>query len=90
MTNTLSDLFPEYLDPNSHAVTIGVMPEATYLLSLKWDSILFPRGCVTDEVITSAAAKNIILCALKLGRTSPVVIADDPSIGLAVNLVLWG
>ena len=90
VANILADLFPKYLDPNAYAVVNGEVPEATYLLSLKWDFILFTGGCEIGKVVASAAAKYTTPCALELGGTSPVVVADDADIDLAAKRILWG
>ena len=86
----LAELFPKYLDPNAYAVVKGAVPEATYLLSLKWDFILFTGDGAVGKIIASAAAKNITPCALELGGASPVVVADDADINLAAKRILWG
>lgn len=88
--NTLADLFPKYLDPNAYAVLTGGVPETTYLLSLKWDFLFFTGGCTVGQIVASAAAKNTTPCALELGGTCPVVIADDADIDLAAKRILWG
>ena len=90
VANALAELLPKYLDPNAYAVVKGAVPEATYLLSLKWDFILFTGGCAIGAIIASAAAKNITPCALELGGASPVVVADDADIDLAAKRILWG
>jgi aldehyde dehydrogenase (NAD+) len=90
VANALANLFPKYLDPNAYAVVMGAVPETTYLLSLKWDFILFTGGGVIGKIVASAAAKYITPCALELGGTSPVVIADDADIDLAAKRILWG
>ena len=89
VANALADLFPKYLDPNAYAVVNGEVSEATYLLSLKWDFILFTGGCEVGKVVASAAAKHTTPCALELGGTSPVVVADDADVGLAAKRILW-
>lgn len=90
VANILADLFPKYLDPNAYAVIKGGVPETTYLLSLKWDFILFTGGCAIGKIVASAAAKNVTPCALELGGTSPVVVADDADVDLAAKRILWG
>jgi len=90
VSSALADLFPKYLDPNAYAVINGAVPETTYLLSLKWDFILFTGGCEVGKVVATAAAKNVTPCALELGGTSPVVIADDADVDLAAKRILLG
>lgn len=90
VTNVLAELFPKYLDPNAYAVVKGAVPETTYLLSLKWDFILFTGNGTVGKVVATVAAGNITPCALELGGTSPVVIAGDVDIDLAAKRVLWG
>jgi len=90
VANTLADLFPKYLDPNAYAVVNGAVPETSYLLSLKWDFILFTGSCEVGKVVASAAAKNVTPCALELGGASPVVVADDADLDLAAKRILWG
>jgi aldehyde dehydrogenase (NAD+) len=90
VANALADLFPKYLDPNAYAVIKGAVSETTYLLSLKWDFILFTGSCQVGRVVASAAAKNATPCALELGGTSPVVVADDVDLDLAAKRILWG
>ena len=89
-SNALADLFPKYLDPSAYAVVNGALPESTYLLSLKWDFILFTGSSGVGRVVASAAAKNTTPCALELGGTSPVVVADDVDVDLVAKRVLWG
>lgn len=86
----LAELLPKYLDPNAYAVVKGGVPEATYLLSLRWDFILYTGGGVVGRIVASAAAKNVTPCALELGGMSPVVIADDVDINLVAKRILWG
>jgi aldehyde dehydrogenase (NAD+) len=88
--NALADLFPKYLDPNAYAVVTGAVPETTYLLSLKWDFILFTGSSAVGKVIAAAAAKHATPCALELGGASPVVIADDADLDLAAKRIIWG
>ena len=90
VANVLAELLPKYLDPNAYAVIKGAVPETTYLLSLKWDFILFTGNGEIGRIVASAAAKNTTPCALELGGTSPVVIADDADIDLAAKRILWG
>lgn len=90
VADVLAEQLPKYLDPNAYAVIKGAIPETTYLLSLKWDFILFTGGGSVGKVVASAAAKNITPCALELGGTSPVVVAEDADIGLAAKRILWG
>ena len=90
VSNALANLFPKYLDPNAYAVVNGAVPETAYLLSLKWDFILFTGSCEVGKVVASAAAKNATPCALELGGASPVVIADDVDLDLAAKRILWG
>ena len=90
VTDVLAQLLPKYLDPNAYVVVKGAVPETTYLLSLKWDFILFTGNSVVGKIIASAAAKNITPCALELGGASPVVLADDADISLAAKRILWG
>ena len=85
-----ADLFPKYLDPNAYAVINGAAPETTYLLSLKWDFILFTGSSEVGRIVASAAAKNTTPCALELGGVSPAVVADDVDIDLAAKRILWG
>lgn len=88
--NILAELVPKYLDPNAYAVVNGAVPETTYLLSLKWDFILYTGSNAVGEIVASAAAKNVTPCALELGGTSPVVVADDADLDLTAKRVLWG
>lgn len=83
--DTLAPLFPKYLDPNAYAVITGAVPETTYLLSLKWDFILFTGGRAVGRTVASAAAKHVTPCTLELGGMSPVVVADDADIDLAAK-----
>lgn len=88
--DTLAELIPKYLDPNAYAVVKGAIPETTYLLSLKWDFILYTGSIAVGKIVASAAAKNVTPCALELGGTSPVVVADDADLDLTAKRVLWG
>jgi len=90
VSNALADLFPKYLDPSAYAVVKGAVPETSYLLSLKWDFILFTGSCEVGKVVASAAAKYVTPCALELGGASPAVIADDADLDLAAKRILWG
>jgi aldehyde dehydrogenase (NAD+) len=90
VSDLLAELLPKYLDPNAYAVVKGAVPETTYLLSLKWDFILYTGSGVVGKIVATAAAKNITPCALELGGMSPVVVADDADINLAAKRILWG
>ena len=89
-SNALADLFPKYLDPNAYVVINGAVPETSYLLSLKWDFILFTGSCEIGKVVALAAAKYVTPCALELGGASPTVVADDADLDLAAKRILWG
>ena len=88
--NVLARLLPKYLDPNAYVVVTGAVPETTYLLSLKWDFILFTGASAIGKIVASAAAKNTTPCALELSGASPVVVADDADVDLAAKRILWG
>ncbi|OCH96643.1 aldehyde dehydrogenase [Obba rivulosa] len=86
----LADLFPKYFDSNAYAVVNGAVAEATRLLELKWDHILYTGAPKVARIVAAAAAKHLTPLTLELGGKCPVLIDDDVDIDLVAKRVLYG
>ncbi len=71
-------------------VVEGAVETTTALLELKWDKIFFTGSTKVGRIVYQAAAKHLTPVTLELGGKSPVFVAKDCNLDLAVNRIVWG
>ena len=77
----IKELCEKYLDKDACQVYLGGIPEATELLTRRWDHIFYTgNGCVA-RIVMQAAAKQLCPVTLELGGKSPVVFDKGFSAG---------
>ncbi|MGF1685199.1 coniferyl aldehyde dehydrogenase [Photobacterium japonica] len=82
----LTDIFP----PEQVAVFEGEADAAAYFSSLAFDHLLFTGSTAVGHHVMRAAADNLTPVTLELGGKSPVIIAPDMPMALAVERMLFG
>mmetsp|Transcript_11958 Transcript_11958/g.28552 ORF Transcript_11958/g.28552 Transcript_11958/m.28552 type:complete len:512 (-) Transcript_11958:294-1829(-) len=69
----IKELCEKYLDQDACRVYLGEIPEATELLSRRWDHIFYTGNGLVGRIVMEAAAKHLCPVTLELGGKSPVV-----------------
>ena len=77
----IKELCEKYLDKDACRVYLGGIPEATELLSRRWDHIFYTGNGVVGRIVMEAAAKHLCPVTLELGGKSPVVVDKGFSAG---------
>ncbi|KAG6829108.1 hypothetical protein H0H92_005650 [Tricholoma furcatifolium] len=90
VSGLLAELVPKYLDTSLVRIVNGAVAEATKLLELQWDHILYTGGYRVAKVIAAAAAKFLTPITLELGGKSPVIVDPDCDLQMAARRILWG
>ncbi|KNZ72494.1 Aldehyde dehydrogenase family 3 member B1 [Termitomyces sp. J132] len=90
MSSLLAELIPKYLDSDIVRVVNGSVEEATKLLELQWDHILYTGGSRVAKVVAAAATKFLTPITLELGGKSPVFIDSQCDLEMAARRILWG
>jgi aldehyde dehydrogenase (NAD+) len=85
----LAKLINENFDRAYFAVVEGAIPETTALLEQKFDVIFFTGSVPVGKVVYAAAAKHLTPVILELGGKSPVIIAPDSNLDIAVRRLIW-
>jgi aldehyde dehydrogenase (NAD+) len=86
----LSELIPQYMDPDAIAVVTGGVPETTTLLKLRWDHILYTGNSVVARIVSKAAAEHLTPVTLELGGKSPTVVLPSANLSVAAKRILSG
>ncbi len=81
---------PEYLDGDCVKVVQGGVPEASALLELPFDHILYTGSGAVGRIVMAAAAKNLTPVTLELGGKSPCVVLPDANLETAARRIAWG
>lgn len=85
---TLSELFPKYLESQAYRVIIEPIDR---LLTIKWDHIFFTGSQKTGRIIAETAARLQTGVSTELEVKSPLYIdAENANMSLAAKRVLWG
>ncbi len=82
----LESVFPQQL---VHVIE-GAADVATEFTSLPFDHMLFTGSTPIGKHVMRAAAENLTPVTLELGGKSPVLIADDISLDVAVERIIYG
>ncbi|KAG6900272.1 hypothetical protein C0993_000460 [Termitomyces sp. T159_Od127] len=90
VSSLLAELIPKYLDSDIVRVVNGSVAEATKLLELQWDHILYTGGPRVAKVVAAAANKFLTPVTLELGGKSPVIIDPQCDLEMAARRILWG
>ncbi|CAE7254365.1 Aldh3b1 [Symbiodinium natans] len=72
-SNLIKELCEKYLDTDACRVFLGAIPEATELLTRRWDHIFYTGNGFVGRIVMEAAAKHLCPVTLELGGKSPVV-----------------
>jgi aldehyde dehydrogenase (NAD+)/aldehyde dehydrogenase (NAD(P)+) len=86
----IAELVPKYLDPELYAVVNGGIAEATKVLELQWDHILYTGGYRVASIVLTAAAKTLSPVTTELGGKSPAVIDSSCDLELTARRLMWG
>jgi acyl-CoA reductase-like NAD-dependent aldehyde dehydrogenase len=86
----LGDLITKYCDPKAVRVVQGAIPQATALLSEKFDLIFYTGNTTVGKIVMKAAAQHLTPCVLELGGKNPVVVAADANIPIAARKIVDG
>jgi len=86
----LKELLPRYVDPEAVAVVTGAIPEATALLELRWDHIMYTGNGAVARVVARAAAEHLTPCTLELGGKSPTIVLPGANLKVAARRILSG
>lgn len=86
----IARLVPEYLDADCIRVIEGAVPEATALLELPFDHILYTGNGNVGRVVMAAAAKHLTPVTLELGGKSPCVVLPDADLEATARRIAWG
>ncbi|KAF9802238.1 hypothetical protein IEO21_09917 [Rhodonia placenta] len=86
----LTELIPQYLDPDVVRVVNGAIPETTKILELPFDHILYTgNGCV-GRIVSTAAAQHLTPVTLECSGKCPCVIDPKCDLKTAAKRIMWG
>jgi len=86
----LSELVPQYMDPDCVRIVDGGVPEATALLEQRFDHIFYTGGGTVGRIVMEAAAKHLCPVTLELGGKSPAIIDSDVHLKVAARRIARG
>ncbi|KZT03863.1 aldehyde dehydrogenase [Laetiporus sulphureus 93-53] len=86
----LAELLPKYLDPDLYHIVNGGVPEATKILELPFDHILYTGNGNVAKVVCAAAAKHLTPVTLELKGKNPCVIDPKCNLKGAAKRLMWG
>ncbi|AJR07131.1 coniferyl aldehyde dehydrogenase [Photobacterium gaetbulicola] len=86
----LRTLIEETFQPEQVAVFEGEAAAAAHFTQLPFDHLLFTGSTPVGHHVMRAAAENLTPVTLELGGKSPVIVAHDMPIALAVERMLFG
>ncbi|MGR5066190.1 coniferyl aldehyde dehydrogenase [Photobacterium sp. DNB22_13_2] len=86
----LRTLIEETFQPDQVAVFEGEADAAAHFTQLPFDHLLFTGSTAVGHHVMRAAANNLTPVTLELGGKSPVIVAKDMPIALAVERTLFG
>jgi len=86
----LAELIPKYMDNRCIKVVLGAIPEATALLKLKFDHILYTGNGMVGRVVMRAAAEHLTPVTLELGGKSPTIVDKNVDLAAAARRIIWG
>ncbi|KAL4245409.1 Aldehyde dehydrogenase [Abortiporus biennis] len=86
----LAELVAQYFDPTVVTVINGGVPQATKLLELQWDHILYTGSNRVGKIVATAAAQYLTPVTLELGGKSPTFIDPSMDLKFAAHRIMWG
>ncbi len=90
-TNTvLNTIVSSVFDEDYVCIVEGEADVAAAFSALPFDHILFTGSTMVGRHVMAAAAKNLTPVTLELGGKSPVIVAPDASMDLAVDRLIYG
>lgn len=86
----ITQLVPQYLDPDLFAVIEGGAEETGALLDKKFDMIFFTGSGTVGKIILAKAAVHLTPTILELGGKSPGIVWKDADLTVAARRLAWG
>ncbi|WP_119011522.1 coniferyl aldehyde dehydrogenase [Vibrio superstes] len=86
----MSEMLSEVFSENEVAVVEGESGLSAQFSGLAFDHMLFTGSTAVGRLVMKAAAQNLTPVTLELGGKSPVIVADDVSMELAVERIIYG
>ena len=80
ISNTLAELFENYLDKDTYRCVEGQVEVASELVRQPFDCIVFTGSPEKGKLVAKAAAENLIPCILELGGKSPTIVNKEADI----------
>ncbi len=86
----LNDMLSSVFSHNEVALVEGESGLSAEFTALPFDHLLFTGSTAVGRLVMKAASKNLTPLTLELGGKSPVIVADDVSMELAVERIIYG
>ena len=86
----LADIIRKSFDPKHVTVVNGAAQEASELLNLRWDHIMFTGSTNIGKIVAQAAAQYLTPTLLELGGKNPCIVDASAPIQLAAKRIVWG
>lgn len=86
----ITELLSEVFEQDEVAVVEGEADLSADFTALAFDHLLFTGSTAVGRLVMKAAAQNLTPLTLELGGKSPVIVADDVSMALAVERIIYG
>ena len=86
----LSEMLSTIFSHDEVVVVEGEAGLSAEFTALPFDHLLFTGSTAVGRLVMKAAAKNLTPLTLELGGKSPVIVADDVSMELAVERIIYG
>lgn len=86
--NLLKKIVSEYFNEDEVAIIIGDSSVSNLFATLPFDHLLFTGSTHVARLILNAASLNLTPVTLELGGKSPVIIAKDVNLELAVKKII--
>ncbi|MEZ9912862.1 coniferyl aldehyde dehydrogenase [Vibrio breoganii] len=86
----LSEMLSTIFSHDEVVVVEGEAGLSAEFTALPFDHLLFTGSTAVGRLVMKAAASNLTPLTLELGGKSPVIVADDVSMELAVERIIYG
>ncbi|UPR46692.1 coniferyl aldehyde dehydrogenase [Vibrio cyclitrophicus] len=86
----LSEMLSSIFSHDEVVVVEGEAELSAEFTALPFDHLLFTGSTAVGRLVMKAAAANLTPLTLELGGKSPVIVADDVSMELAVERIIYG
>ncbi|USD59550.1 coniferyl aldehyde dehydrogenase [Vibrio sp. SCSIO 43140] len=87
---TIKKMLASCFSENEVVVIEGEADIAACFTSLPFDHLLFTGSTGVGRMVMKSAAENLTPLTLELGGKSPVIVADDVDIEMAVERIIYG